>query len=288
MTEQERYFLDLTGYVVARNALTETELERLNGAWEYCRAQIPDVEPGGGSRGSSSLSGKRGRFEFHGILGIDQPYCDAFRNLIAHPAVVSRLNVMCGPGFRLDHGPLIIPGEKGVEGFTLHGAGDPYKPRVAYHNQDGRIHCNGVTVSFQLGDCNAGDGGFACVPGSHKSKYPLPEGVRTCDDDGGSVVQPPVKAGDILFFMDGAQTHGTLPWQSEKPRRVVLIKYAGRTAVRLHPKAETNLPEIWWDGDAVEDMNDVERAVMYGPGGRHGEAVGLDVDAHGQVCVGEL
>ena len=96
------------------------------------------------------------------------------------------------------------------------------------------------------------------------------------------------EGGRYSVFHGWAQTHGTLPWQSEKPRRVVLIKYAGRTAVRLHPKAETNLPEIWWDGDAVEDMNDVERAVMYGPGGRHGEAVGLDVDAHGQVCVGEL
>ena len=156
---------------------------------------------------------------------------------------------------------------------------------MAYHNQDGRSHCNGVTVSFQLGDCNAGDGGFACVPGSHKSRYPLPEGVRTCDDDGGAVVQPPVKAGDILFFMDGAQTHGTLPWQSVRPRRVVLIKFAGRTAVRLHPKSETNLPEVWWNEGAVEDMSEVERAVMYGPGGRHAESVGLDVDVDGSVCV---
>ena len=103
---------------------------------------------------------------------------------------------------------------------------------VAYHHQNGTMYCGGVTVTWQLADVRAGDGGFACVPGSHKSQFPMPKGVRTADDDLGLIVQPEMKAGDVLFFMDGALTHGTQPWRSERQRRSVLFKYAARSAVR--------------------------------------------------------
>ena len=75
---------------------------------------------------------------------------------------------------------------------------------MAYHHQNGQPYCNGVTVTWQLTNCKAGDGGFACVPGSYKARYPMPAGVRTCDDDLGVVLQPELQAGDVLFFMDGA------------------------------------------------------------------------------------
>lgn len=285
MDERELYFWDLTGYLIVRNVLTPDEIAMANEAIDYCQDKILEREAGLGSKGSRALAGT-GRLEVHGLLELPRPHCEPFRKMLAHPAVVSRLNVMCGKGFRLDHGPLLIAGVKGTEGLTLHGSGEPHKPYVAYHHQNGVPYCGGVTVTWQLTDVNEGDGGFVCVPGSHKSSRPMPDGVRTCDEDLGAVVQPAMKAGDVLFFMDGAQTHGTHPWRSDRPRRSILFKYAARSCVRGAPSQDLFLPEVWWGEGVVEGMTEEQRAVMYGPGIHHGGVVkALTVDERGAVQV---
>ena len=103
----------------------------------------------------------------------------------------------------------------------------------------------------------------------------------------GLVKQPEVRAGDVLFFMDGAQTHGTLPWAAGHDRRSVLFKYAGRTAARTGPSAQLAPPQTHWGEDLVEGMSDAERAVMYGPASAPGtDQVFLTVDEDGTVRVG--
>ena len=72
----------------------------------------------------------------------------------------------------------------------------------------------------------------------------------------GVVSQPEMKAGDVIFFMDGAQTHGTLPWRGEHPRRSILFKYADRTSVRAGVSREIAPPEIYWGEELVEGMTE--------------------------------
>ena len=144
-----------------------------------------------------------------------------------------------------DHGPQFNNAVKGTEGLTLHGAGAPHRDMVAYKHQTGKTYCGGVTVTWNLTDCPAGKGGFVGVLGSHKSDYPMPDGVRSCTDDLGSAVNPEIRAGDVLFFMDGAQTHGTHPWQNDWDRRSVLFKYASRTSIR-QDVARCIAPEDYW------------------------------------------
>lgn len=185
--------------------------------------------------------------------------------------------------------PLLIAGVKGTEGFTLHGEGEPFRPWVGYHAANGVSYCAGVTVTWQLRDVAAGDGGFACVPGSHKSRYPKPDGVRTADDHRGTVVQPAMRAGDVLFFMDGALTHGTLPWRGAGERRSILFKYASRWAVRHWPDPAQAEPESYWDPAFVDGMTPEQRAVMYGPkSGRSDLVPALTVDADGTVRAGQV
>ena len=285
MDARERYFWDLTGYIVVRNVLNPDQIAAANEAIDLHRDRIRIADDNLGARDSHALRGT-GRPTMHDLLQLERPYCDPFRQMLAHPAVVLRLNTMCGSGFRLDHGPLLISGVKGTEGLTMHGAGEPHRPHVAYNHQNGHSYCGGVTVSWQLADVNPDDGGFVCVPGSHKTGYPMPPGVRTCDDDMGTVVQPVMRAGDVLFFMDGAQTHGTRPWQSERPRRSVLYKYASRSSVRGGPAKELAPPEIYWGEDVVADMTDEQRAVMFGPYSNHrGEVPFLAVDDNGNVRI---
>lgn len=267
MDEKERYFWDLQGHLIVRNVLSSEALKALNDALDYVieSGAINQSEENRGAADSTFLKGAGSRWA-HGtnLLNLPKPHCEPVRQLLAHPQVVARLNVMCGKGFRLDHGPQFNNAIKGTAGLTLHGAGDPHRDYVAYHHQNGNTYCGGVTVTWNLTDCPENKGGFACVPGSHKSKYPMPKGVRNCDEDMGTVINPEIKAGDILFFMDGAQTHGTHPWQNDHDRRSILFKYASRTATR-QDTARVFEPEIYWDENIVKDMTLEQRAVMFGP-----------------------
>ena len=262
MSEQEKYLFDLRGYLVVPGALTPDEIDRCNKAIDRFAHDMTMLEPGSLSKGSSALTGLRGRKQLSGMLGWPRPYCDVFRLLLVHPVVVARLNELCDKRFRLDHGPLLIEAEAGAEGHRLHNAGEPFGYSVAYHHQNGRIFCRGVTVAWQLTDVNAGDGGFAIVPGSHKASEPLPDAVASVEEDMAMVVQPQMKAGDVLFFAETA-THGTLPWTGQGQRRSVLYKYASHGAARAVGRHFT--PEQRY-GDWTAQLSAAQRAVLFGPG----------------------
>jgi ectoine hydroxylase-related dioxygenase (phytanoyl-CoA dioxygenase family) len=264
MSEEEKYFFDLTGYLIVRGALEPGEVDACNRAIDHFADKIAvrSLEKGSLAHGSSALEGQAGRKELTGMLGWPPLYREPFRKLLVHPVVVSRLNELSGKGFRLDHGPLLIGAESGTEGHQLHGAGEPFSPAVWYHQQNGRIDCRGITVAWQLADVNAGDGGFAIVPGSHKACEPTPGGVKSVEDNMGLVVQPAMKAGDVLFFAETA-THGTLPWKGKGERRSVLYKYASRAAARAVGRFFTPRQR---HGEWTDDLTPEQRAVLYGPG----------------------
>jgi ectoine hydroxylase-related dioxygenase (phytanoyl-CoA dioxygenase family) len=256
--EKEFYFWDLSGYLVLRNVLSAEDLALANEAidrFEDCIVVGEEL-----ARGSQALAGT-GRPTLGGLLTLDEPWCLPFRKMIAHPAVVHRLNWMGGRGFRCGQ-PTAFCAVKGTSGHSLHDANEPLIPSRSYVFQNGRSYCEAITVTYQLRDVNAEDGGFACVPGSHKAQYRMPPGVRSCDDPMGLVAHPVMKAGDALFFMDGAQTHGALAWTSEIPRRAILLKYSSRHFNRSG--GEMVQPENRW-GDLVEGMTEAQLAVMRGP-----------------------
>ena len=47
------------------------------------------------------------------------------------------------------------------------------------------------------------------------------------------VVHPRMQAGDLLFFMGGATTHGAWAWHSEVDRRCVLNNYWSKDLARV-------------------------------------------------------
>ena len=87
---------------------------------------------------------------------------------------------------------------------------------------------NGLTVAtWALTDARPGDGGFVCVPGSHKTNFlkALPDDVRRFDRTTDYVVQPELLAGDVLIFTE-ALIHGTTTWTADHERRTLLYKYS--------------------------------------------------------------
>ena len=256
--EKEFYFWDLCGHLVVPNVMTPEDLELANEAIDRFEDQISVGEEL--ARGSKSLAGT-GRPILGGLLTLPEPYCEPFRKMVAHPAVVHRLNWMGGSGFRCG-GASAFCAVKGTSGHSLHDANEPLVPSRSYVFKNGRSYCEAVTVAWQLRDVTEADGGFACVPGSHKAQYRLPGGVRSCDDHMGLATHPVMKAGDVLFFMDGAQTHGALAWHTDIPRRGILIKYSSRNFNRSGGAMAQ--PDARW-GDLLDGMTDAQMAVMRGP-----------------------
>lgn len=255
--EKEFFFWDLNGYLVVRGVMDERWLAEANEAVDKFQDRI--VVGDELARGSVSQAGT-GRPLLPGLLDLPDPYNAPFRRMIAHPTVVQRLNWMGGSGYRTG-GATVFSAVQGTSGHSLHDGNEPMSPSRGYDFKNGRSYAETVTITWQLRDVEPGLGGFACVPGSHKTQYSMPRGIRTCDDTMGLVVQPVMKAGDVLFFMDGGCTHGALKWKNPIPRRGVLIKYQSKNTNWGGGVVD---PQDRW-GDMVEDMTEEQFAVMRGP-----------------------
>lgn len=269
--------------------LSKDEVKEVNEAIdEYSRQALEqDYAAARGKDGKTHVFGGklvRTTNAYPFFLQIPEPLSTPFRKMLVHPKIISILNEMCGKGIRLDHGPELIAHTKGVEGLRLHGSGERHKPYVAYHHQGGHSFCGGVTVSWQFARAKVRDGGFAYVSGSHKSNYRMPKDLKYFRDHKHSVRQAEVEPGDVLFFMDGAQTHGTFPWQAVHQRRSVLYKYTTRSAARSGIAENLAPPETYWENGVIEGMSDAEKAVMWGPYSNfHEELPYLKVHEDGRV-----
>jgi hypothetical protein len=206
MNTEEKFVFDLEGYIVIKGVLSPDEVAELNDLAD----RKFETYPYGGAEQGREMS----------LI----PWGDPVKKLIDHPRVLPYLVELLGPRLRLDHdyGMFMRPGDRhgGLHGG--HGGSHWYR----FHN--GAME-NGLTVvTYFLSDNPAGVGGFACVPGSHKSNFStaeIPEDVRDFTRDAHYVVQPVAAAGDALIFTE-ATIHGTFPWCAPHERRALLFKYS--------------------------------------------------------------
>ena len=207
MSEEERFAFDLEGYLVVRQVLAAEQVALLAAV---ARRECP-----------TPIDAPPWRRVF-GPTRWGRPYQD----LIDHPRIVPYLGELLGPKFRLDHDYALFM-TKGGRDQDLHGGATDANPDHGYSYRDGVIRCGLTVVSFCLSDAGPGDGGFCCLPGSHKSNLPrsLPRDVREFRRIPHYLVQPQVEAGDAILFTE-ALIHGTLPWTAEHQRLAVLYKYS--------------------------------------------------------------
>ena len=258
MTDDEKYLFDLQGYVVLKNALTPAEVDVCNEAIDHCRDHIrrrPREQSLSGN--SQTLKGDQGRGDIGGMLTWPQPWCQPFRDLLAHPRSTAVLLELLGDGFRLDHlyGILMTAG---TEGHVLHGSGTSDSLTHFYRFHNNRMRCGLTVVSWIFTDCGPGDGGFACIPGSHKSNYATPSRVAQLDRDLGCVRQVEASAGDCIVFTE-ALTHGTLPWTAAHERRSILYKYSPGTLSYASKYLPGGVEEV------LEEFTPQQRAVLEPP-----------------------
>ena len=231
----EFFYWELTGFLVVRNVMDKNWLSEANAAIDgnvdridYAGASRSRVNGGLRMRGS----GRPGL----SVADLSDEHRQPFQRMLAHPALVHRLNWMLGGHFRTEGLGSLIATRRGGGGQILHGNGAPIYPNInwwPYLYQNGRCHTGQVNVAWQLHDVTDGEGGFVVVPGSHHARFPLPSNDSGDPAGHKGVLHPLMKAGDLLFFMGGATTHGAWAWHSDIDRRCVLNAYWSKDMARL-------------------------------------------------------
>ena len=222
MTETEKYLFDVHGYLVIEGVLSADEVTAANAAIDHHADQI-SIRPNDLAHGASTLVGETGRGDLGGMLTWDKPYCNVYRQMIAPPKLTPYLKELLGPGFRLE-GLGIITMDKGAEGFWFHEGAEPYDRSRHYLYRNGKMYCGMTNIAVQLTNVEEGDGGFACLPGSHKSNFSCPGEIRLYHAHQNRIAQIPAQAGDVVLFVE-CLMHGSLPWTADHQRRAVIIRY---------------------------------------------------------------
>ena len=236
MTPEEKFMFDLEGYIVIKNVLTPAEVAELNALAD----QIFTAKKDQADRRTSQVS----------------RWGAPAQALIDHPNMVPYLLELLGPKFRIDHDYCIFM-TKGGRAGGLHGGEGDREADHWYKYRDGVMR-NGLTVvTFFLTQANVGDGGFACIPGSHKSNFVdnVPANVRMFERRPHYVVQPAVEAGDALIFTE-ALIHGTMPWAADHERRALLYKFS---------PGHSSWASTYYNADDYPNVTDQQRRIMASP-----------------------
>ena len=250
MTPEQRYLLDMTGYLHIEGAVTGENLKDVQeAANQYIYCHPNDRPPGFGPRGeelSVEELGDRPLIRYHHGFAFDR----CLEALTSHPAIWPILKELTANMPRLVSGTLSYeqhnPDRQQVEKNPagLHCAREGRYWYTRYQVKNGYIFCNDLVFFFYLTDVNPGDGGLIVIPGSHKSEFerpdellkPGPDGIDPAPDTVFTNLTP--KAGDFLCISE-LQTHGVLQWKpKDRSRQFLILRY------RPQYEGKVSLPQV--------------------------------------------
>jgi hypothetical protein len=256
MNEDQRYLFDTFGYFIVPNVLTDLQVDQLRTTLRHPTEQWEPEDESTGPLHWDSI----------------------WRDLLDLPAISPILEQLIGdhglmasrrpdadtrealPSYRLDHINIHTHVGKGFKGGMLHG-GRGVNGTFGYH--DGQFYNGLLTVSFELYDTHPNGGGFACIPGTHKSNIAMPRDWQDLSQGiNDSVERVAAVPGDAIIFTE-ALTHGTLPWTSDAKRSTVFYKYSPHSSswgARFFDPEEFR---------QYDDMDDRKLAILEPPNARY-------------------
>ena len=256
MTQEQRYLFDTFGYLVLPQVLTTQQVSLLRDTLKQPTEQWEPVE-----RDETPL-------HWHKV----------WRDLLDLPTLSPVLEEIIGnhgtrslrekngfpaiPTFRLDHINIHTHIKKGFAGGILHGGWRSNGGCQYSRYADGQFYNGLVSVTFELFDTHPNDGGFGCIPGSHKTNVPLPEAWRDLGTLPSAVSRIPAVPGDAIVFTE-ALTHGTLPWTSDATRKTIFYKFSPHASAW---SADFFNPD---DFRQYSDMDNRKLAVLEPPNARY-------------------
>lgn len=246
MTEYEKYLFDLNGYLVIEDLLNKELVASLNRAIDHHMDPDAPLAETGLNSGSQQLSGTHGRQTFGESLDWPAPWSNPFRELMALPKTLRYMVDTIGDDLRFE-GLTGIINTQGSEGQILHGGGVGHQADLEqgfFHRvEQGRIRNGEMAIAYLLSDVNPGDGGFCCIPGSHKANFFCSWEMRRMEVGDEFVRQVPAKAGSAILFTE-ALTHGALPWTAAHQRRIIIMRYGPGIMAFTPPAPPETLAEL--------------------------------------------
>ena len=220
MDDRQKYLLDCRGYLVLDDVLSSDQCRRLIDEMHRL-IDVPDDElPEGVTSSNEPTLARLGDLTSAGT---------EFCALIDIPRVIDILKVIIHHELRLENSYGYIR-RKGFAGLPLHGGGsfdsNGQDLTLMYRHFNGRIFSGHTVVAFNLTDVSEQEGGFACIPGSHKANFPIPEELKSFEHgvDRSLIRCVPCRAGSAVIFTE-ALCHGAAPWSSDRERVTLFYKY---------------------------------------------------------------
>ncbi len=231
ITDRDKYFFDLNGFLLLKGALSADEVSDLNATVDSILPLQPDEWCGyvhGHSYGDEEG------------LNLQQIYegGEPFEKLIDHPSWIEKVKYFVGGEGTFDYhtGPLFIdenfvsvrgPGQA----IGLHSGGHEGTKRTQYRYYNGRFQCGQINILIALTDIGEGDGATMVVPGSHKAHFPHPDfdkhkmfSEEPSVDNVEGAIEIHMDAGDAILFVD-AISHGSAKRTNEGNRRIAVYRY---------------------------------------------------------------
>ncbi|MDP6504131.1 MAG: phytanoyl-CoA dioxygenase family protein [Planctomycetota bacterium] len=239
MTDEELFVWDINGFHIIRGALDDAQIASIHDLFDENHASSPRNAETTNRQKSNPIE-----------------WGPAVQELIDYAPVFVCLERVLGPNFRLDH-DYCMDLEAGKPGLAFHGD-NSISGSCWYRCQDGMSRSGLTAVIYCLTDAGPEDGGFMCIPGSHKSNFPslLPEEVLMKERHADYILQPEVNAGDVIIFTE-ALMHATRSWKRKTNRRALFLKYCpGHGAYYAHKYA---------DGD-YSHLTERQRQLLRPPG----------------------
>lgn len=240
MNDYDRFSFDVNGYFILRDVLSAAEVAELLRQIEALRVLPAGELPEGVRCTTRTTTDPTAYLDLTTSFGECVCISDEFRALMDHPAVLPVLDAVMSRAIRLDQS-YGFTFRKGTGGLDFHGGASP--DAQGYDVARERLFSPHTVVGWALSDNDEGGGGFACVPGSHNSHFPKPAEITNKPEGRLDLVRnPAVKAGDAVVFTENL-IHGTMPWQHEHERVVLIYKYTHHNRIYARPRVPPSVIE---------------------------------------------
>jgi ectoine hydroxylase-related dioxygenase (phytanoyl-CoA dioxygenase family) len=230
------YLFDLNGYYHIKNLISQNDIKIANKKIFNIEKKEENDLP------HNVFFGKKKNNKdlyISNILEIDK----IFEKFATLPLILKLIKRVTGNSnfFRLNHAVAMTKLKKNTYTY-LHMGNLPHHPKVFYFVKNGTIFSNITKILIPLCNNAEKDGGFAVIPGSHKSNFIRPydnnpKNNKSC------LIHINAKPGDVIIFTE-ALAHGSMINKSNKIRRILSYMYT----VKYMPdwtKFNLNFSEIY-------------------------------------------
>ena len=215
LTQFEKWFFDLRGYFVLKNAVTKKDIKEMVKLAEKWYNSEPEQLPEPMFSNFESPAAKY-LYNFHYAEKI-------YERLVLNKEILRFVNGIQKNNTRV-YDILLAKTNTQNKETVLHSGfeGGFQNPNEQFVTANNEIFASFVNVGVSLVDI-PDHLGFTCLPGTHKGNFKLPAGI-TLYDGPPTVVNVPVNAGDVIIFSPILR-HGARAWTEKYHRYTVFMRY---------------------------------------------------------------